>query len=178
MTTRANRSSTPVVSTSALPPKPSSIRRRSTGQTYAATTEKSASVSTATLKACSSLSSTPSGKPDLGSSQPGRQTSVRYKITPDGSLLKETSSHQWIVSTPRVDFLRLDATTDNDIDRQKLIYLVDEALRTSMGSVTALAKDLYLSPSTICRWRRGINVPTATNMVKLQQRLTYSALLN
>ena len=107
-----------------------------------------------------------------GSSQPGRQTSVRYKITPDGSLLKETSSHQWIVATPRVDFLRLDATTDNDIHRQKLTDLVDEALRTSMGSVTALAKDLYLSPSTIRRWRRGINVPTATNMDKLQKRLT------
>ena len=101
---------------------------------------------------------------------------MRYKITPDGSLLKETSSHQWIVATPRVDFLRLDATTDNDIDRQKLIDLVDEALRTSMGSVTALAKDLYLSPSTIRRWRRGINVPTATNMDKLQQRLTCYAL--
>lgn len=154
MTTRANRSSVPVVSTSALPPKPSSIRRRSTGQTRAATKEKSA----------------------LGSSQPGRQTSVRYKITPDGSLLKETSSHQWIVATTRVDFLRLDATTDNYIDRQKLIDLVDEALRTSMGSVTALAKDLYLSPSTIRRWRRGINVPTATNMDKLQKRLTYYAL--
>jgi len=154
MTTRANRSSVPVVSTSALPPKPSSIRRRSTGQTRAATTEK----------------------PALGSSQSGRQTSVRYKITPDGSLLKETSSHQWIVATPRVDFLRLDATTDNDIDRQKLIDLVDEALLTSMGSVTALAKDLYLSPSTIRRWRRGINVPTATNMDKLQQRLACYAL--
>lgn len=102
---------------------------------------------------------------------------MRYKITPDGSLLKETSSHQWIVATPRVDFLRLDATTDNDIDRQKLIDLVDEALRTSMGSVTALAKDLYLSPSTIHRWRRGINVPTAANMDKLQQRLTYFPLL-
>ena len=176
MTTRANRSSVPVVSTSALPPKPSSIRRRSTGQTRAATTEKIASVYTAKPQAGSSLSSTPSGKPALGSSQPGRQTSVRYKITPDGSLLKETSSHQWIVATPRVDFLRLDATTDNDIDRQKLIDLVDEALRTSMGSVTALAKDLYLSPSTIRRWRRGINVPTATNMDKLQQRLACYAL--
>jgi len=101
---------------------------------------------------------------------------VRYKFTPDGSLLKETSSHQWIVATPRVDFLRLDATTDNDIDRQKLIDLVDEALRMSMGSVTALAKDLYLSPSTIRRWRRGMNVPTATNMDKLQQRVISYAL--
>ena len=117
-------------------------------------------------------------KSALGSSQLGRQTSVRYKITPNGRLLKETSSHQWILATPRVDFLRLDATNDNDIDRQKLIELVDEALRTSMGSVTALAKDLYLSPSTIRRWRRGINVPTAINMDKLQQRLTYSALLD
>jgi ribosome-binding protein aMBF1 (putative translation factor) len=87
-------------------------------------------------------------------------------------LLKETPrSGAWIPTSPRVDLARLDATTDADINHQRIAELVDEALQVSMSSVAELAVALQLSPSTIRRWRRGAASPTATNLRRLRERL-------
>ncbi len=90
-------------------------------------------------------------------------------------MLKERpSAGGWVTTTPRVDFERLDATTDADISHQRIAELVDEALQASMSSVAQLAEALHISPSTIRRWRRGAVSPTAANLQRLQERVSTS----
>ena len=101
-----------------------------------------------------------------GSSRPGRPALTRFKLTPDGVLFKEAVGGGWILTTPRVDLARLDATTDADIHHQRIAELVDEALQASMSSVAQLAKALHLSPSTIRCWRRGAVSPTAGELAQ------------
>jgi len=97
---------------------------------------------------------------------------ARHKITPDGALLKEAPrGGAWVPTSSRVDLERLDATTDADINHQRIAELVDEALQASMSSVAELAVALQISPSTIRRWRRGAASPTATNLRRLRERL-------
>ena len=87
-------------------------------------------------------------------------------------MLKETPrGGVWVHTSPRVDLARLDATTDADINHQRIAELVDEALQASMSSVAELAVALKLSPSTIRRWRRGAASPTAANLLRLRERL-------
>ena len=92
----------------------------------------------------------------------------------DGALLKETPREGWVPTSPRVDLERLDATTDADINHQRIAELVDEALQASMSSVAQLAEALHLSPSTIRRWRRGAASPTAANLSRLREQLSAS----
>jgi transcriptional regulator with XRE-family HTH domain len=79
-----------------------------------------------------------------------------------------------VYTAPRVDFERLDATTDADISHQRIVELVDEALQANMSSVAQLAEALHLSASTIRRWRRGAVSPTAANLQRLQERVSTS----
>ena len=102
-------------------------------------------------------------------------SSARFKITPDGALLKERpSGGGWVHTAPRVDFERLDATTDSDISHQRIAELIDEAMQASTSTVAQLAEALHLSPSTIRRWRRGAASPTAANLQRLQERVSIS----
>ena len=96
------------------------------------------------------------------------RTAARFKLTPDGFLLKETPRRGWVPIRSRVDLARLDATTDAEIAHHRTAEVVDEALQSSMSNVTQLAEVLHLSPSTIRRWRRGSASPTAANLRKLQ----------
>lgn len=120
----------------------------------------------------SSSSSKQRGLSAPASSQPGKPTVARFRITPNGALLKQTHSRTWVQTIPRVDLERLDATTDTDINHQRIAELVDEALRASTSSVAQLAKSLHLSPTTIRRWRRGTASPTAANLLKLQNQIS------
>lgn len=172
MSTRATRSTKNAASTSASQLRPSSTRRPSISLTPAAGTARIAFVSTGTRRVGSSSLPTPSGRAASESSQLGRPIVARFKITPEGALLKETPrSGAWIPTSPRVDLARLDATTDADINHQRIAELVDEALQVSMSSVAELAVALQLSPSTIRRWRRGAASPTAANLRRLRERL-------
>ena len=140
-------------------------------QTPESTTARIAFVSTGARRGDSSSSSTQGVRAASGSSRPGRPVLTRFKLTPDGVLSKEAVGGGWILTTPRVDLARLDATTDADIHHQRIAELVDEALQASMSSVAQLAKALHLSPSTIRRWRRGAASPTAANLLRLEERL-------
>lgn len=86
-------------------------------------------------------------------------------------MLKEATGGDWILTSPRVDLTRLDASTDADIHHQRIAELVEEVLQASMISVPQLAKTLQLSPSTIRRWRRGAASPTAANLRRLEESL-------
>ena len=172
MSAKATKSLRNVALTSASQSKPSSTQTQSISQTTAGTTAKIGFVSTATRRGGSSSSSTQRGLSAPASSQPGKPTVARFRITPDGALLKQTHSHTWVQTIPRVDLERLDATTDTDINHQRIAELVDEALRASTSSVAQLAKSLHLSPTTIRRWRRGTASPTAANLLKLQNQIS------
>ncbi|NBR90366.1 MAG: XRE family transcriptional regulator [Rhodobacteraceae bacterium] len=77
-------------------------------------------------------------------------------------------------TAPRVDFERLDATTDADISHQRIAELIDEAMQAGTSTVAQLAEALHLSPSTIRRWRRGAASPTAANLQRLQEQVSTS----
>jgi len=119
-------------------------------------------------------SSTPSVRGVSGSSRPGRPALTKFNHAPDGALLKEATGGGWILTNPRVDLARLDATTDADINHQHIAELIDEALQASMSSVADLAAILSLSPSTIRRWRLGTASPTTANLLRLQEQLSAS----
>jgi DNA-binding transcriptional regulator YiaG len=94
---------------------------------------------------------------------------ARFKITPDGALLKERpSGGGWVHTAPRVDFERLDATTDAEIERQEIADLVEDALELEAGSLTALAARLQVSPSSVRRWRRGRVMPSIAHQQRLK----------
>jgi hypothetical protein len=65
---------------------------------------------------------------------------ARFKITPDGALLKERpSGGGWVHTAPRVDFERIDATTDAEIERQEIADLVEDALEREASRLWLLA---------------------------------------
>ena len=133
---------------------------------------KRATRSTKNAASTSASQLRPSSTPRPSISLTPAAGTARHKITPDGALLKEAHrGGAWVPTSPRVDLERLDATTDADINHQRIAELVDEALQASMSSVAELAVALQISPSTIRRWRRGAASPTATNLRRLRERL-------
>ncbi len=84
-------------------------------------------------------------------------------------MLKERpSGGGWVHTAPRVDFERLDPTTDAEIERQEIADLVEDALEREAGSLTALAARLQVSPSSFRRWRRGRVMPSIAHQQRLK----------
>jgi len=73
--------------------------------------------------------------------------------------------------SPHVDLARLDATSDDENNDQRIAELDDDVPQATMNSVPELTHALHISPSTIRRLRRGSSSPSAAILCKLQEQL-------
>ena len=117
------------------------------------------------------LSSTQSGKESSVSSLPEEQTLVRFRRTSSGELMRQTTEGCWNAAVEQVDWSKIDATSDAEIERQEIADLVDVALQRQVGGLVALAERLHVSPSSVRRWRQARVMPSLVHRQRLHHLL-------
>ena len=75
------------------------------------------------------LSSTQSGKELSESSLLEERTLVRFRRTSNGELMYQIPEGCWNAAVEKVDWNKIDATSDAEIERQEIADLVEVALQ-------------------------------------------------
>lgn len=171
MRTKASKPTETAASTLDSLPKSSQIRQPSESLISGSPTANRGFVSSVQSKAGSLLSSTQSGKELSGSSLPEERTLVRFRRTFSGELMRQTAEGSWDAASEQVDWNRLDATSDADIERQEVADLVEAALQRQVGGLVALAERLHVSPSSVRRWRQARVMPSLVHRQRLHHLL-------
>ena len=171
MRTKVSKPTETVALTLNSPPEPSRTRQRSESPISGSPTAKRGLFTTARSKEDSLLSSTQSGKESSGSSLPEEQTLVRFRRTSSGELMRQTTEGCWNAAVEQVDWSKIDATSDAEIERQEIADLVDVALQRQVGGLVALAERLHVSPSSVRRWRQARVMPSLVHRQRLHHLL-------
>ena len=171
MKTKAIKPTETAASTLNSLPKPSQTRQPLESPISGSPTAKHGFVSSVQSKAGSLLSSTQSGKELSGSSLPEERTLVRFRRTSSGELMRHTAEGSWAAATEQVDWNKIDATSDAEIERQEVADLVEAALQRQVGGLVALAERLHVSPSSVRRWRQARVMPSLVHRQRLHHLL-------
>ena len=59
--------------------------------------------------------------------------------------MRQTSEGSWDAATEQVDWNKIDATSDAEIERQEVADLVEAVLQRQVGGLVALAEHLHFS---------------------------------
>ena len=117
------------------------------------------------------LSSTQSGKELSESSLLEERTLVRFRRTSNGELMCQIPEGCWNAAVEQVDWNKIDATSDAEIERQEIADLVEVALQRQAGGLVALAERLHVSPSSVRRWRQARVMPSLVHRQRLHHLL-------
>ena len=83
---------------------------------------------------------------------------MRFRRTSSGELMRQTAESSWDAATEQVDWNKINATSDAEIERQ-------------VGGLVALAERLHVSPSSVRRWRQARVMPSLVHRQRLHHLL-------
>lgn len=172
MTTKASKPSKTVVSILSSPPRSSQTPPDSHNPTNGSPTVKIGFVSTVRSRGKSSLLPSPSGKGVSELSPPEELILARFRRSPSGDLIRQKPDGSWGTATAKVDWERIDSTSDAEIERQEIADLVEAAVQLQAGGVNALAARLDVSPTSVRRWRRAHVMPSVAHQQRLHHLFT------
>lgn len=96
---------------------------------------------------------------------------LRFRRTSSGELIRQTAEGHWDPASEQVDWNKIDATSDAEIERQEVADLVEAALQRQVGGLVALAERLHVSPSSVRRWRQARVMPSPVHRQRLHHLL-------
>jgi hypothetical protein len=83
---------------------------------------------------------------------------VRFRRNSIGELMRQTAEGSWAAATEQVDWNKIDATSDAEIECQ-------------VGGLVALAERLHVSPSSVRRWQQARVIPSLVHRKRLHHPL-------